>query len=113
MLAQAEEAEGPSENWDVNKWKDFGTKVLNSDEPAIKNFLDEFEENNPGAKAAIGASVAAYRVSASLIVRAVAAVVAADVKAFFGDLIIVCVTCNIQHESVTFKIHTDGGGGGI
>jgi RHS repeat-associated protein len=103
MLAKAEEAGGPSENWDVNKWKDFATRVLNSDEPAIKNFLDELEENNPGAKAALGASIAAYRVSLSLIVRAVAAVVAADTEAFFGDIII-CFTCNMQHESVTHKI---------
>ncbi|MEA3007522.1 MAG: hypothetical protein QOI94_2791 [Acidobacteriaceae bacterium] len=50
MLAKAEEAEGPSENWDVNKWKDFATKVLNSDEPAIKTFLDELEENNAGQR---------------------------------------------------------------
>jgi RHS repeat-associated protein len=102
MLARAEEAEGPSENWDINKWKDFATKVLNSDEPAIKDFLDELEQNNPGAKAALGASIAAYRVSASLIARAVAAIVVADTEAFFGDLFI-CATCNL-HESVTHKI---------
>lgn len=69
MLAKAEGAEGPSENWDINKWKDFATKVLNSDEPAIKDFLDELEENNPGAKSALGASIVAYRVSARLIAR--------------------------------------------
>ena len=102
MLAKAEEAEGPSENWDVNKWKDFATKILNSDEPAIKDFLDELEQNNPGAKAALGASIAAYRVSAGLIARAVAAIVVADTEAFFGDLFI-CATCNL-HESVTHKI---------
>jgi RHS repeat-associated protein len=105
MLNEAEGTEGPSETWDINKWKDFANKVLNSDEPAIKNFLDELEENNPGAKAALASSVAAYRISASVIARAVAALVATDVKAFFGDLFF-CATCQIQGqtEEVTHRI---------
>jgi hypothetical protein len=106
MLAKAEEAEGPSENWDVNKWKDFATKVLNSDEPAIKNFLDELEENNAGAKAALATAISS-RVSLSLIAKVAGAVVAADTEAFFGDFII-CFTCNIQHESVTHKVISTG-----
>jgi hypothetical protein len=106
MPAKAEEAEGPSENWDVNKWKDFATKVLNSDEPAIKTFLDELEENNAGAKAALATAISSG-VSLSLIARVVGAVVPADTEAFFGDFII-CFTCNIQQESVTHKVISTG-----
>ena len=60
MLNDAEETDGPSQNWSLDQWKEFATKILNSDEPAIKNFLDELEENNPGAKAALARACSHY-----------------------------------------------------
>jgi RHS repeat-associated protein len=106
MLDDAVQKEGPSETWDINKWKDFANKVLSSDEPAIKNFLDELEENNPGAKAALASSLAAYRVSASVIARAVAGIIAADIQTLFGDFL-VCATCQLeqQQERVTHRMY--------
>jgi hypothetical protein len=106
MLNDAENGpEGPSSNWSIDQWKAFANRILNSEEPAIKNFLDELEENNPGAKAALASSVAAYRASAGLIARTVAALVAARTRAFFGEIII-CFTCEIQRktEEVTHRI---------
>jgi hypothetical protein len=96
MLNDAEQTEGSSSTWGVGQWKDFANKVLNSDEPAIKDFLDELEENNPGARAALASSIAAYRASARVIARAVAATAAADAAAFFLRFLI-CATCNDNH----------------
>ena len=106
LLNDAENGpDGPSSNWSIDQWKAFANRILNSEEPAIKNFLDELEENNPGAKAALASSIAAYRASAGLIARTVAALVAARTRAFFGEIII-CFTCEIQRktEEVTHRI---------
>jgi len=73
MLNEAIEKEGPAEEWSLDQWKDFANSVLNSTKPAIKNFLDELEENNAGARAALASSIAAYRVSATVLARVIAA----------------------------------------
>jgi RHS repeat-associated protein len=104
LLNETEEVEGPSSGWSLAQWKDFANGVLNSNNSAIKSFLDDLEDNNPGAKAALAASISAYRVSASVIARAVAAGVAAQLKAVFGDFL-VCVTCDLAgKEKVTWRL---------
>ena len=105
-LAQAEQVEGENAGWDLSQWKAFATSILNSDDERIANFLDELETHNPGAKAALAASIAGYRITALTVARIVAAGVGASLAARMGTLshFIVCVTCNITHESVTFKI---------
>jgi hypothetical protein len=100
MLDEAVQQEGPLEGWSIQQWKDFATSVLNSKLPAIENFLDELEANNPGAKAALVSSIAAYRVSAIVFARVIAG---ALVRSLFRVLI-VCVNCDEPlEEKVTHR----------
>jgi hypothetical protein len=87
MLDEAETKLGSTDNWSLAQWKDFATKVLNSDEPAIKDFLDELDHNNPGAKAAISASIATYSISKALALRIAAASAAAVAEAAAGRIL--------------------------
>ena len=107
LLNQAVKEEGPTEGWSLQQWKDFANSILKSEEPAIQQFLDELEENNPGAKASTAASIAAYRVSASVIARlAVSALVVARARSLFGILIL-CVNCDTApREKVTWRFLT-------
>lgn len=101
MLNEAVQEEGPAEGWSVSQWKDFANSVLNSQRPAIKEFLDELEENNPGARAALASSIAAYRVSASVVARVIGA---ALVRSLLRVLIL-CVNCDGDpREKVTVRI---------
>jgi RHS repeat-associated protein len=94
LLNEAVEREGLStEEWSIQQWKDFANSVLESEEPAIKNFLEELEENNPGAKAALVSSIATYRVSTSLFLRVVGQVFVTRAVSFFRILIL-CVNCD-------------------
>jgi hypothetical protein len=99
MLNEAVEKEGPTGEWSLQQWKDFANSILKSEEPAIKEFLDELEENNPGAKAGIVSSIAAYRVSASVIARIAVSEVIARARGFFGILIL-CVNCDTPPKEV-------------
>ena len=72
-LEQAEQTMGDRNTWSVSQWKDVASQILNSQVPAIRNFLDELEANNPGAKAALGAAITAYRVSTLFLARTIAA----------------------------------------
>lgn len=95
MLNQAVQEEGPTEEWSVAsvaQWQDFANKVLKSDEPAIKNFLEELEENNPGAKAALAAAIASYRVTASVLARIIVSVLFR--RALSVRTLILCLTCD-------------------
>jgi RHS repeat-associated protein len=105
MMNEAEETDGPASNWSLQQWKAFANEVLNSDEPAIKNFLDELEANNPGAKAALAAAISSYRVSAMLIARIVSSIIAADFSRTMGEIFL-CVSCTQQEHMyvVTHKI---------
>jgi RHS repeat-associated protein len=100
LLNQAVQKEGPAEGWTLQQWKDFANSVLNSDEPAIKQFLDELEENNPGAKAALASSIAAYRVSASVVAR----VIAAGLLRSLLRTLILCVNCDHPREEIKIRI---------
>jgi RHS repeat-associated protein len=74
LLEELEHKWGSNRNsWDLAKWKEAAEEVLESDDEAISEFLSELDEHNPGALAAIGSSIAAYRASASLIVKLAAA----------------------------------------
>jgi RHS repeat-associated protein len=73
LLQEAEQTMGDRNSWSVSQWKTVASEILNSEEPAIKNFLDELEANNPGAKAALSAAIAGYRVSRVLLLRVIAA----------------------------------------
>jgi RHS repeat-associated protein len=88
LLEETEQIHGSCDKWDVNQWKSFANQVLNSDEPAIKDFLDSLEKNNPGSRAALAAAVAAYRVTARLIAQALATVIATDLTSGLTDLIV-------------------------
>jgi RHS repeat-associated protein len=69
LLQQAEQVSGDRNSWSLSQWQTIAKQILNSDEPAIKEFLEELEKNNPGAKAAVSGAITAYRVSVSLAAR--------------------------------------------
>ncbi len=69
ILQRAEEVAGDRNTWSLPQWKLVANQILNSGEAAIKDFLDELETNNPGAKAALGTAISGYRVSVSLVAR--------------------------------------------
>ena len=91
VLSTAEQTAGDRNEWSLKQWKDAANQILNSEEPAIQNFLDELEENNPGAKAAIGSAITAYRVSASVAARMIAADLASDLMLFLRMPMIIMV----------------------
>ena len=72
VLQEAEQTMGDRNTWSVSQWKAVAEEILNSQEAAIKNFLDELEANNPGARNALAAAVAGYRISKFLFVRTIA-----------------------------------------
>jgi RHS repeat-associated protein len=105
MLNEAIQEDGPTEGWSLPQWKDFANSILNSQESAIKDFLDELEQYNPGARAALASSIASYRVSAIVVARIVAT---ALVRSLFRILIL-CVNCDPAsqqqlRERVTHRI---------
>ena len=102
MLNEAMEKAGPTERWSIQQWKDFANSVLNSEEPAIKEFLDELEENNPGAKAALASSIAGYRVSTTVIARFIVSSLARNLF----RILILCVDCDKPREVVTSRFVT-------
>jgi hypothetical protein len=75
FLQELERTEGDRNGWSTQQWKDAATQILNSTRPAIKNFLDELEANNPGARAALSAAIAAYRITVARLAAIVAAAV--------------------------------------
>lgn len=54
---------GDRNAWSLPQWKAVASRILNSSEPAIQKFLTEIENNNAGAKAALGAATRGYQVS--------------------------------------------------
>ena len=66
MLSAEEQVLGHSDYWSLSQWKDFAAKLLNSDEPAIKNFLDTIERESPGARAKLAAAISAFQATAAL-----------------------------------------------
>ncbi|HWY23089.1 MAG TPA: RHS repeat-associated core domain-containing protein [Candidatus Acidoferrum sp.] len=73
VLEEAEQTMGDRNTWSIPQWKDVANQILNSQVPAIRNFLEELEANNPGAKAALSAAIAGYRVSTFFLARTIAA----------------------------------------
>jgi hypothetical protein len=88
IMADVERVEGDRNTWSVGEWKRVAQQILNSKDFRIKDFLDELESNNPGARAALTTAVGAYRASASVIARAVAAIVASRVSSLFLILVV-------------------------
>ena len=101
LLQKAEEIDGSISEWSVSQWKAFANSILSSNNPAIKGFLDELEENNPGAKAALAASISAYRVSARLLARLFATAITEESQRFFD---FVCLTCDTSKYQVIHRI---------
>jgi len=97
-LEEAEETMGDRNAWSVSQWKEVATRILNSQVPAIRNFLDELEENNPGAKAALSAAIAGYRVSAAVFARVVAAAVATALADTVSDFFFVILLPSQHHD---------------
>lgn len=87
LIQEAEETSGDRNTWSLSQWKAIANQILNSEEGPIKAFLDELEANNQGAKAAIAASISAYRVSASVALR----VIGADLLNFLRMPLIIAV----------------------
>ena len=74
-------------------------RILSSEEGAIKGFLEELEANNAGAKAAISAAIASYRVSASVALRVAASVIVEDLASFLRMPLIIMVDPAITNPS--------------
>lgn len=59
-------------SWSMSQWRNAATRVLNSNVPAIRNFLDTFNKNQGGkALPALAAAIQTYRPSAALIASSV------------------------------------------
>jgi hypothetical protein len=104
---ELEQTEGPSDGWSLAQWKDFATRVLNSDEPAIKGFLDQIEVELPGSRAKLAAAVASYQPTKAVIARASAYAIGAGIGAAIQSTLsefLICFTCNLTHYKVTSKI---------
>ena len=69
-----------------------GVSDLNSTRPAIRNFLDDLEANNPGAKAALAAAITAYRITTLRLASIVAAAVGAALDGLGADFLFVINT---------------------
>ncbi len=76
LLEDLEKTEGDRNGWSIAQWKDAASQILNSTRPAIRDFLDDLEANNPGARAALAAAITAYRITALRFAAIVAAAVA-------------------------------------
>jgi RHS repeat-associated protein len=98
ILQNAEQTAGDRNTWSLKQWKDVAKQILNSEEPTIKDFLDELEENNPGAKAALSGALAAYRVSLSVAARMIAADLAAELTTFLRMPLIVVVDTGVTNQ---------------
>jgi RHS repeat-associated protein len=86
-LEDIERTAGDRNNWSVAQWKDAASQILNSTKPAIRDFLDDLEANNPGAKAALAAAISAYRITALRIASIVGAAVAAAIEGASADFL--------------------------
>jgi len=82
LLEHAEQTAGDRNTWSLTQWKTVATEILNSTEPRIRDFLDELDANNPGARAALAASISAYRITASFIARTIVSILASDLYHF-------------------------------
>ena len=76
VLEDIEKTAGDRNSWSISQWKDAASQILNSTRPAIRDFLDELEANNPGARAALSAAVTSYRLSRVAAARIIAAALA-------------------------------------
>jgi RHS repeat-associated protein len=88
LLEDIEKTAGDRDDWSIAQWKDAAYRVLNSTNPAIKDFLDDLDANNPGARAALATAISTYRLTAAATARVVAALLV-DTLSRFTDLIIV------------------------
>jgi hypothetical protein len=98
-----ERTEGESDSWSLSQWKDFATKVLNSNDPRIKRFLDQIEVELPGSRAKLAAAIASYQPTKAVIARASAYAIAAAMRNTLSEFFI-CFTCNLTHYKVTSKV---------
>ena len=110
VLQGIEQTAGDRNSWSVSQWKSAAGQILNSEEPAIKEFLEELESNNAGAKAALTSAIAAYRVSASLAIRVGVAIAAEDLLNMFRMPLIIMVdpsVTNPRNREKPKKSHPD------
>jgi RHS repeat-associated protein len=89
MLSSEEQMLGSSDYWSLSQWKEFATKVLNSSNPAIKNFLDTIEREAPGARAKLAAAITAFRASAAVQAQAAAWATGVALSNFLSDFLFV------------------------
>lgn len=102
-----EQTEGDSDGWGVAQWKDFATRVLNSDRPEIKGFLDQIEVELPGSRAKLAAAISAYQPTKAVMERASAYAIGAGIAAAIRNTaseLFICFTCNLTHYKVTSRI---------
>jgi hypothetical protein len=93
VLQGVEQEFGAARNsWSLSQWKDAATRVLNSNVPAIRNFLDAFNRNQGGkAIPALAAAINAYRPSIGLIARTVIGGLGEDLLLMFRMPILIIV----------------------
>jgi RHS repeat-associated protein len=78
FLETQERTMGDRNFWTIAQWKEVATQLLNSPIPAIKNFLDELDRNNPNARKALADAIAAYRFTTFALARIVSAALASS-----------------------------------
>jgi RHS repeat-associated protein len=73
ILRQFEARFGAGRNsWSLTQWRQAATGLLNSNHPAIRNFLDLLNKNNAGkAIPALAAAIQTYRASPALVARVI------------------------------------------
>ena len=91
MLSAEEQLLGHSDYWSLSQWKDFATKLLNSEEPAIRDFLDQIERESPGARAKLAAAISSFQATTALRARLTAWFLGANVSRLSGAFLIIIV----------------------
>ena len=97
--------------WSVSQWRDAATRILNSNVPAIRNFLDTFNRNQGGgAITALTAAIKGYRPSFGLLLRTAIGGLGQDVLNLFRLPLIVMVDPvgdNQRYKEQIMKSHAN------
>jgi len=104
ILQTVEQTAGDRNTWSVSQWKSVASQILNSEDPAIKEFLDELEANNAGAKAALAAAISSYRVSASVAVRVAASAIVDDLAGFMRMPLMIVVDPKVTQSTIKEQV---------
>jgi hypothetical protein len=87
----------------VGQWQRVARQILNSSRFEIRDFLEELEANNPGARAALVTAVSTYRASASVVAEYLAYVAASRIEGFLFLMVDPAVTDPQKHMQEEIK----------